>query len=28
VEISIDGLGVQSNPVIVEQREIGEWRLR
>jgi len=28
VEVSIDGLGVQMNPVIVEEREIGEWRLR
>jgi 2,4-diketo-3-deoxy-L-fuconate hydrolase len=28
VEVSIDGLGVQQNPVIVEDREIGEWRLR
>jgi 2,4-didehydro-3-deoxy-L-rhamnonate hydrolase len=27
VEVSIDGLGVQQNPVIVEDREIGEWRL-
>jgi 2,4-didehydro-3-deoxy-L-rhamnonate hydrolase len=28
VEVAIDGLGVQQNPVIVEEREIGEWRLR
>jgi 2-keto-4-pentenoate hydratase/2-oxohepta-3-ene-1,7-dioic acid hydratase in catechol pathway len=28
VEISIEGLGTLSNPVIVEDREIGEWRLR
>jgi 2,4-diketo-3-deoxy-L-fuconate hydrolase len=28
VEVSIDGLGTQQNPVIVEDREIGEWRLR
>ena len=28
VEITIDGLGTQANPVIVENREIGEWRLR
>jgi 2,4-didehydro-3-deoxy-L-rhamnonate hydrolase len=27
VEVSIDGLGVQRNPVIVEDREIGDWRL-
>jgi 2-keto-4-pentenoate hydratase/2-oxohepta-3-ene-1,7-dioic acid hydratase in catechol pathway len=27
VEVSIDGLGLQRNPVIVEDREIGEWRL-
>jgi 2,4-diketo-3-deoxy-L-fuconate hydrolase len=28
VEITIEGLGRQENPVIVEQREIGRWRLR
>jgi 2-keto-4-pentenoate hydratase/2-oxohepta-3-ene-1,7-dioic acid hydratase in catechol pathway len=28
VEIEIDGLGTQENPVIVENREIGAWRLR
>jgi len=28
VEISIEGLGVQENPVIVEDREIGQWRLK
>jgi 2,4-didehydro-3-deoxy-L-rhamnonate hydrolase len=28
VEVSIDGLGTQQNPVVVEDREIGEWRLR
>ncbi|HZF27984.1 MAG TPA: fumarylacetoacetate hydrolase family protein [Gammaproteobacteria bacterium] len=28
VEISIEGLGVQENPVVVEDREIGAWRLR
>jgi 2,4-didehydro-3-deoxy-L-rhamnonate hydrolase len=28
VEVSIEGLGVQQNPVVVEEREIGEWRLR
>jgi 2-keto-4-pentenoate hydratase/2-oxohepta-3-ene-1,7-dioic acid hydratase in catechol pathway len=27
VEISIEGLGVQENPVIVEDQGIGEWRL-
>jgi hypothetical protein len=27
VEISIEGLGVQENPVLVEQRELGAWRL-
>ena len=27
VSVSIEGLGVQQNPVIVEDREIGEWRL-
>jgi len=28
VEISIDGLGTQLNPVIVEEDELGEWRMR
>jgi 2-keto-4-pentenoate hydratase/2-oxohepta-3-ene-1,7-dioic acid hydratase in catechol pathway len=28
IEVSIAGLGTQRNPVIVEDREIGEWRLR
>jgi 2-keto-4-pentenoate hydratase/2-oxohepta-3-ene-1,7-dioic acid hydratase in catechol pathway len=28
VEISIEGLGTLSNPVVVEDREMGEWRLR
>ncbi len=28
VEVSIEGLGTQRNPVIVEDREMGEWRLR
>lgn len=28
VEVSIDGLGTQSNPVIIEDKELGEWRLR
>jgi 2-keto-4-pentenoate hydratase/2-oxohepta-3-ene-1,7-dioic acid hydratase in catechol pathway len=27
VEVSVEGLGTQRNPVIVEDREIGEWRL-
>jgi 2,4-diketo-3-deoxy-L-fuconate hydrolase len=27
IEIAIEGLGTQSNPVIVEEREIGAWRL-
>jgi 2-keto-4-pentenoate hydratase/2-oxohepta-3-ene-1,7-dioic acid hydratase in catechol pathway len=28
VSVSIDGLGTQRNPVEVEQREIGQWRLK
>ena len=28
VEIAIEGLGAQSNPVVVEDRPIGRWRLR
>jgi len=28
VEVTIEGLGTQANPVVVENREIGEWRLR
>ena len=28
VEISIAGLGTQENPVVIEQKEIGAWRLR
>jgi 2-keto-4-pentenoate hydratase/2-oxohepta-3-ene-1,7-dioic acid hydratase in catechol pathway len=28
VEIGIDGLGLQENPILVEQKEIGAWRLR
>jgi 2-keto-4-pentenoate hydratase/2-oxohepta-3-ene-1,7-dioic acid hydratase in catechol pathway len=28
IEISIEGLGTLSNPVVVEDREIGVWRLR
>jgi len=27
VEIAIDGLGVQENPVVIEQKELGAWRL-
>jgi 2-keto-4-pentenoate hydratase/2-oxohepta-3-ene-1,7-dioic acid hydratase in catechol pathway len=27
VEISIEGLGVQENPIVIEQKEIGAWRL-
>ncbi|MGW8192661.1 MAG: fumarylacetoacetate hydrolase family protein [Desulforhopalus sp.] len=27
VEISIESLGTQYNPIIIEQREIGKWRL-
>jgi 2-keto-4-pentenoate hydratase/2-oxohepta-3-ene-1,7-dioic acid hydratase in catechol pathway len=27
VEVSIDGLGTQENPVVIEQKEIGAWRL-
>jgi 2-keto-4-pentenoate hydratase/2-oxohepta-3-ene-1,7-dioic acid hydratase in catechol pathway len=27
VEISIEKLGTQHNPIIIEQREIGKWRL-
>ena len=26
IEISIEGLGTQENPVLVEQKEIGAWR--
>jgi 2-keto-4-pentenoate hydratase/2-oxohepta-3-ene-1,7-dioic acid hydratase in catechol pathway len=28
VEVDIDGLGTQHNPVIVEDKELGQWRLR
>lgn len=28
VEITIEGLGTQESPVVVEQKEIGAWRLR
>ena len=27
VEVSIDGLGTLVNPVVIEQKEIGQWRL-
>lgn len=27
IEISIDGLGTQSSPVVIEDRELGPWRL-
>ena len=27
VSVTIEGLGTQENPVVVEQREIGKWRL-
>jgi 2-keto-4-pentenoate hydratase/2-oxohepta-3-ene-1,7-dioic acid hydratase in catechol pathway len=28
VEIAIDGLGTQQNPVVIEEQELGQWRLR
>jgi 2-keto-4-pentenoate hydratase/2-oxohepta-3-ene-1,7-dioic acid hydratase in catechol pathway len=28
VEISIDGLGTQRNPVVIEEQDLGQWRLR
>jgi 2-keto-4-pentenoate hydratase/2-oxohepta-3-ene-1,7-dioic acid hydratase in catechol pathway len=28
VEISIDGLGTQQNPVVIEEQNLGRWRLR
>jgi 2-keto-4-pentenoate hydratase/2-oxohepta-3-ene-1,7-dioic acid hydratase in catechol pathway len=28
VEISIEGLGTQENPVVIEDNELGSWRLR
>jgi len=28
VEIGIEGLGLQENPIVIEQKEIGAWRLR
>ena len=27
VEVAIEGLGVQENPVVLEQKELGAWRL-
>jgi 2,4-diketo-3-deoxy-L-fuconate hydrolase len=27
VEVTIEGLGLQENPVVVEQKELGAWRL-
>jgi 2,4-didehydro-3-deoxy-L-rhamnonate hydrolase len=27
VEITIDGLGLQENPVVIEEKELGAWRL-
>jgi hypothetical protein len=27
VEICIEGLGVQENPILIEQKELGAWRL-
>jgi len=27
VEVGIEGLGVQENPVVIEQKELGAWRL-
>jgi 2-keto-4-pentenoate hydratase/2-oxohepta-3-ene-1,7-dioic acid hydratase in catechol pathway len=27
VEVAIDGLGVQENPIVIEQKELGAWRL-
>ncbi|HEX6999867.1 MAG TPA: fumarylacetoacetate hydrolase family protein [Gammaproteobacteria bacterium] len=27
VEVTIDGLGTQRNPVVIEERELGAWRL-
>ena len=28
IEITIEGLGVQENPIVIEQKDIGAWRLR
>jgi 2-keto-4-pentenoate hydratase/2-oxohepta-3-ene-1,7-dioic acid hydratase in catechol pathway len=28
VEVAIEGLGVQENPILIEDKELGEWRLR
>ncbi len=27
VEVAIDGLGAQENPIVIEQKELGAWRL-
>jgi hypothetical protein len=27
VEVTIEGLGTQENPVLIEQKELGAWRL-
>jgi len=27
VEVAIEGLGVQENPILIEEKELGEWRL-
>jgi 2-keto-4-pentenoate hydratase/2-oxohepta-3-ene-1,7-dioic acid hydratase in catechol pathway len=27
VAVAIEGLGVQENPIVVEDKELGEWRL-
>ena len=27
VEVAIEGLGTQENPVVIEQKELGAWRL-
>jgi 2-keto-4-pentenoate hydratase/2-oxohepta-3-ene-1,7-dioic acid hydratase in catechol pathway len=28
VEVAIEGLGVQENPILIEDKELGDWRLR
>jgi 2-keto-4-pentenoate hydratase/2-oxohepta-3-ene-1,7-dioic acid hydratase in catechol pathway len=27
IEIEIEGLGMQTNPVVVERKSLGKWRL-
>jgi len=27
VEVAIEGLGIQENPILIEEKELGEWRL-